>query len=94
MCLGVPGKVVETYREHGVLMGKVDFGGVRKVACLEHVPEVVPGDYVLIHVGFALSRLDEAEANRVFALLKELGELGELEERADGPVARSTEPSG
>ena len=80
MCLGVPGKVVETYREHGVLMGKVDFGGVRKVACLEHVPEVVPGEYVLIHVGFALSRLDEAEASRVFALLRELGQLDELAE--------------
>jgi hydrogenase expression/formation protein HypC len=74
---------VETYQEHGVLMGKVDFGGVRKVACLEHVPEVVVGDYVLIHVGFALSRLDEAEANRVFALLKELGQLEELDEQTE-----------
>jgi hydrogenase expression/formation protein HypC len=78
MCLGVPGKVVETYREHGVLMGRVDFGGVRRAACLEHVPEAGPGDYVLVHVGFALSRLDEAEANRVFALLAELGQLDEL----------------
>lgn len=78
MCLGVPGKVVETYREHGVLMGKVDFGGVRKAVCLEHVPEVAVGEYVLVHVGFALSRLDEAEANRVFALLKELNQLDEL----------------
>jgi hydrogenase expression/formation protein HypC len=80
MCLGVPGKVVETYREHGVLMAKVDFGGVRKAACLEHVPEAAIGDYVLVHVGFALSRLDEAEAGRVFALLKELGQLDELAE--------------
>jgi hydrogenase expression/formation protein HypC len=94
MCLGVPGKVVETYHEHGVLMGKVDFGGVRKVACLEHVPEVVPGDYVLIHVGFALSRLDEAEANRVFALLKELGQLEELEDRADHPTPTPPERVG
>ena len=84
MCLGVPGKVVETYREHDVLMGKVDFGGIRKVACLEHVPEVAVGDYVLIHVGFALSRLDEAEANRVFALLKELGQLDELDDPPTG----------
>ena len=80
MCLGVPGKVVETYREHGVLMGKVDFGGVRKAACLEHVPEVAVGEYVLVHVGFALSRLDEAEAQRVFALLTELGQLDEIAE--------------
>jgi hydrogenase expression/formation protein HypC len=94
MCLGVPGKVVETYREHGVLMGKVDFGGVRKAACLEHVPDVAPGDYVLIHVGFALSRLDEAEANRVFALLKELGQLEELGARADGPATQSREAPG
>ena len=80
MCLGVPAKVVETYREHGVLMGKVDFGGVRKSACLEHVPDVAIGDYVLVHVGFALSRLDEAEAQSVFALLEELGQLDELAE--------------
>ena len=57
----IPGKVVETYREHDVLMGKVDFGGVSKRVCLEHVPEVRPDEYVLVHVGFALSRIDEAE---------------------------------
>jgi hydrogenase expression/formation protein HypC len=80
MCLSVPGRVIETYHEHGVLMGKVDFGGVRKSACLEHVPDAVPGEYVLVHVGFALSKLDEAEAHRVFALLEELGQLSELAE--------------
>jgi hydrogenase expression/formation protein HypC len=80
MCLGVPGKVVETYHEHGLLMAKIDFGGVRKAACLEHVPEAAPGDYVLVHVGFALSRLDEAEARRVFDLLAELEQLDELKE--------------
>jgi len=80
MCLGIPGKVTETYREHDVLMGKVDFGGVFKRVCLEHVPEVQIGEYVLVHVGFALTRIDEAEATRVFALLKELDQLGELEE--------------
>jgi hydrogenase expression/formation protein HypC len=79
MCLGIPGKVTETYREHDVLMGKVDFGGVCKRVCLEHVPEVRVGEYVLVHVGFALSRIDEAEAARVFALLKELDQLEELE---------------
>ena len=56
MCLAIPGKVVETYREHDVLMGKVDFGGVAKRVCLDHVPEVQVGEYVLVHVGFALSR--------------------------------------
>jgi hydrogenase expression/formation protein HypC len=74
MCLGVPGKVLETYREHDLLMGKIEFGGVCKRVCLEYVPEVNVGDYVLVHVGFALSRLDEQEARRVFELLAELGE--------------------
>ncbi len=78
MCLGIPGKVVETFREHDVLMGKVDFSGVRKKVCLEHVSEVQPGDYVLVHVGFALSRIDEAEARRVFEFLAQMNQLDEL----------------
>jgi hydrogenase expression/formation protein HypC len=80
MCLGIPGKVVETYREHDVLMGKVDFSGVRKRVCLEHVPEVQPGEYVLVHVGFALSRIDEEEAQRVFEFLAAMNQLDELKE--------------
>jgi hydrogenase expression/formation protein HypC len=80
MCLGIPGKVVEVYREHDVLMGKVDFSGVCKRACLEHVPEARPGDYVLVHVGFALSLLDEAEARRVFEFLESMNQLDELKE--------------
>ena len=78
MCLGIPGKVVETYRENDVLMGKVDFSGVFKRVCLEHVAEVKPGEYVLVHVGFALSRIDEEEAGRVFAFLNEMQQLDEL----------------
>jgi hydrogenase expression/formation protein HypC len=78
MCLGIPGKVVETYRENDVLMGKVDFSGICKRVCLEHVPEVRPGEYVLVHVGFALSRLDEQEAGQVFAFLEEMNQLDEL----------------
>jgi hydrogenase expression/formation protein HypC len=85
MCLGIPGKVVETYREHDVLMGKVDFGGVSKRVCLEHVPDVLPGDYVLVHVGFALSRLDEEEAGQVFAFLREMNQLDELQVPSDHP---------
>ncbi len=80
MCLAVPGRVVETYREHDVLMGKVDFGGVSKRVCLEHTPEAVPDDYVLVHVGFALSRIDETEARRVFEFLEQMDQLDELEE--------------
>jgi hydrogenase expression/formation protein HypC len=79
MCLGIPGKVVKTFHEHDVLMGKIDFSGVVKQACLEHVPEVKIGDYVLVHVGFALSRIDEAEAQRVFDFLKGMNQLDELE---------------
>ena len=79
MCLGIPGKVVETYREHDVLMGKVDFGGVFKRVCLEHVPQVEIGKYVLVHVGFALNVIDEAEARRVFEYLEEMKQLDELE---------------
>ena len=79
MCLGVPGRVTETMVEHDVLMGKVDFGGSSKRVCLEHVRDVRPGDYVLVHVGFALTRLDEAEARRVFDLLDAMKLLDELE---------------
>ena len=80
MCLGIPGKVVETFRDHGILMGKVDFGGVSKRVCLEHVPDITPGEYVLVHVGFALAKVDEAEARRVFDFLEGMEQLGELDE--------------
>jgi len=79
MCLGIPGKVVETYREHDVLMGKVDFGGVFKRVCLEHVPAVRVGEYVVVHVGFALNVLDETEARRVFEFLDGMNQLDELQ---------------
>jgi hydrogenase expression/formation protein HypC len=78
MCLGIPGKVLQTDREHGVLMGKVDFGGVSKRVCLEHVPEVQVGQYVLVHVGFALSAIDQAEAVQVFKFLETMNQLEEL----------------
>ena len=78
MCLGIPGKVVETYREHDVLMGKVDFGGVSKRVCLDHVPEVETGQYVIVHVGFALSVVDEEEAKQIFSFLEQMNELNDL----------------
>jgi hydrogenase expression/formation protein HypC len=78
MCLGIPGKVVHTYREHDVLMGRVDFGGVFKQVCLEHVADVRVGQYVLVHVGFALSKIDEDEARRVFEFLEQMNQLDEL----------------
>jgi hydrogenase expression/formation protein HypC len=79
MCLAVPGRVVDVSRQDDILMGKVDFGGVARRVCLEHVPDVNPGDYVLVHVGFALARVDEAEAHRLLGFLREMGELTELE---------------
>jgi hydrogenase expression/formation protein HypC len=72
MCLAIPGQVVDVEMEHGVRMGRVSFGGIARKACLEHVPEAKPGDYVLVHVGFALSRLDEAEAHKLLAELEAL----------------------
>lgn len=75
MCLAVPGRIEDVLVENGVAMGRVAFSGVLRKVCLEHVPEAVVGDYVLVHVGFALSRVDEAEAKRTLELLAELGEL-------------------
>jgi hydrogenase expression/formation protein HypC len=79
MCLGIPGRVIEVYEEHDVRMGKVSFGAIVKRVCLEHVRDAEPGDFVLVHVGFALTRIDEDEANRVFELLESLAQLDELE---------------
>ena len=81
MCLGVPGKVLAIRTDvAGMPMGKIDFGGVAKEACLAYVPEAVVGDYVIVHAGFALSRLDEEEAREVFALLDELADAAAAEE--------------
>lgn len=78
MCLAIPGKVIEVFAKGGMQMGRVQFGGVAREACLEYVPETQPGDYVLVHVGFAISRVDEAEAEQTYRALAELDQLGEL----------------
>ena len=75
MCLGVPGKLVEIYEANGLRMGKVDFGGVAREACLEYVPEAKLGDYVLIHVGFAISQLSEHEAAATLQVLREISDI-------------------
>lgn len=72
MCLGIPGKVLETFERDGLPYGRVDFGGIRKEICLAYTPEAVPGEYVLVHVGFAISRLDEAEAEENLRLIREI----------------------
>jgi hydrogenase expression/formation protein HypC len=73
MCLGIPGRVTEVRDEGGLAMGKVDFGGVRKDACLAYLPEVRVGDYVIVHVGFAISQVDEAEALKTLEILDQMG---------------------
>ena len=79
MCLGVPGKILSLEPNAvGMTMGKVSFGGVAKEVCLAYVPEAKVGDYVIVHAGFALNTLDEQEANEVFELLQQMGELAEL----------------
>jgi hydrogenase expression/formation protein HypC len=87
MCLGVPGKVVRVDESAiGMPMGVVSFAGITKEVCFGYVPEAKPGDYVLVHVGFAISKLDEAHALEVFETLKKLSELAELDvPQPDGP---------
>jgi hydrogenase expression/formation protein HypC len=77
MCLGIPGKVIEIFQCDGMLMGKVDFGGLVKEVCLAYVPEIVVGDYAIIHVGFAITQLDEESAQETLALLRQIGSLDE-----------------
>ncbi len=75
MCLAVPGKIVEIYEVGGLKMGKVDFGGVYREACLAYVPDAQVGDYTVIHVGFAINRLNEEEAQDSLSLLQEIVNL-------------------
>ena len=78
MCLAVPGKLISINGEDLNRMGRVSFGGVIKEVSLAYVPEAEIGDFVIVHVGFALSRVDAVEAQRVFEYLAEMGDLGEL----------------
>ena len=75
MCLGVPGRVEQVWEAEGTRMATVDFGGVRKEVCLAYVPEVEVGDYTIVHVGFALTRLDEASALETLELFRSVGLL-------------------
>lgn len=79
MCLAIPGKVLSTFDQNGLQMARVQFGGIVRDACLEYVPNTVAGEYVLVHVGFAISQVDEAEAERTYKALKDLDQLTELE---------------
>ncbi len=80
MCLGIPGKVIEVQKtELGLVRGKVQFGGIVREVDLSFTPEVQVGDYVVVHVGFAISKIDEAEAQQVFEYLRQIGGLEELD---------------
>lgn len=87
MCLAIPGKITTISGDDPFTrMGKIDFGGVLKEASLAYVPEAKVGDYVIVHVGFAISRLDEDEANKVFEYLREMEDLSELENQETEPA--------
>jgi hydrogenase expression/formation protein HypC len=78
MCLAIPGKVIEAFDRDGMRLAKVQFGGIAREACLEYVPDTKVGEYVLVHVGFAISKVDEEEALRTYQLLEEMDQLTEL----------------
>ena len=89
MCLAIPGKVVAIAQENGLRMGRVDFGGVIKRVCLDYVPEVEIGDYTIVHVGFALSKIDEDEALKTLEMLSQMGALDEELAEGDEAFARA-----
>ncbi|NNG17640.1 MAG: HypC/HybG/HupF family hydrogenase formation chaperone [Gemmatimonadales bacterium] len=96
MCLGIPGRIIDIRDDAGLPMGTVDFAGVRREVCLAYVrDEVEPGDYAIVHVGFAISKVDEEEARRTYELLKEMSQLDELDwmkEVADQGLGQLGEP--
>jgi hydrogenase expression/formation protein HypC len=91
MCLAVPGRVLSIAEVDGTLMADVDFGGVRKNVCLQYIPDAAVGEYVVVHVGFAIQRLDEASAQETLANFERLGILEQ--EFGDG-LARAAEEAG
>lgn len=80
MCLGIPGKIVETFERDELPMARVEFGGILKDICLAYTPDAEPGQYVLVHVGFAINQIDETEAQEVFRYVEEIERLGAGEE--------------
>jgi len=84
MCLGIPGRITDQREDRGMPMGTVDFGGVRREVCLSYVADqVAVGDYVIVHVGFAISKVDEDEARKTFEALKAMSQLDELDWMAE-----------
>jgi hydrogenase expression/formation protein HypC len=85
VCLGIPGEIVEVRESEGLRIGTVRFAGVTREVCLDYVPEAALGDYVVVHVGFAISRIDPREAERTYRILEELGQTAELDGAAEPP---------
>lgn len=79
MCLAIPGKVLERFEQRGMQMARVQFGGIIREVCLDYVPGTQIGEYVLVHVGFAISKVDEVEAERTYQILMDMDQLTELE---------------
>ena len=92
MCLGIPGEITALTDADGPLMGTVDFGGVRKEVCLAYVPDARVGEYVIVHVGFAIARVDQAEAERTLAVLRAMGDAVEAELGEPLPPASKETP--
>ncbi len=93
MCLGIPGKVLEIREQDSLPMGRVEFGGIVKEVCLAYVPETQVGDYVLVHVGFAISKIDEDEAREIFFYIEQIEQLGELQD-TEPPLPAAGLPGG
>ena len=91
MCLAIPGKVEAIATENGLRMGRVNFGGVVKNVCLDYVPEIEVGDYTIVHVGFALSKIDEQTAQETLATFREMGMLDEELGTEEEAFARAAE---
>jgi hydrogenase expression/formation protein HypC len=91
MCLAVPGRVLSIAEADGTLMAEVDFGGVRKSVCLQYIPDATVGEYVVVHVGFAIQRLDEASARET---LENFERLGILEEEFGDGLGRAARQAG
>ena len=88
MCLGIPGKIVETFERDELPMAQVEFGGILKDICLAYTPDAEPGQYVLVHVGFAINQIDETEAQEVFRYIEQIAEAGQ--ESCDSLVEESS----
>ncbi|MBC8876626.1 MAG: HypC/HybG/HupF family hydrogenase formation chaperone [Planctomycetes bacterium] len=96
MCLGIPGKVIEIHEQDSLPMGKVEFGGITKDICLAYVPEAQVGDYVLVHAGFAISIIDEDDAQETLSYIEQIQEFSEIDrtETVGSPASIDSEPEG